>query len=101
MCTTIADRHEFQGSAKGPDGWFTADHLYVGYDHPVHFDAEHAVSFDIVAEADGTAHRVAVELDPEAARTLGERLLAIADAADDYERTTSLHASASTNPAAR
>lgn len=85
MCTAIAQRHELSGSGKGPGGWFALRQLYVGYDHPVHVDLEHAVLLDFVDEATPGA-RVAVELPRDAARALAERILATLDAADDYER---------------
>lgn len=84
MCTAIAQRHEFTGSGKGRDGWFALRQLYVGYDHPVHVDLEHAVLLDFVDEAQPGA-RVAVELPREAARDLADRILAVLDAADAYE----------------
>lgn len=84
MCTAIAERHEFTGSGKGADGWFHLRQLYVGYDHPVHVDLEHAVLLDFVDEARPGA-RVAVELPREAARELAERILTTLDAADAYE----------------
>jgi hypothetical protein len=86
MCTTIADKAEIAGSGKGPHGWFTLDHVYVGYDHPTHAPYEHAVSIDFVNEAAGPGARVAVELTRESARAVATRLLAAVDAADAYER---------------
>lgn len=85
MCTTIAERMSFDGSAKGPDGWFRLSHLYVGYDHPTHVIAEHAVLVDLVDERAGLHSRVAFELSRERARDLARHLLAAADAADAYE----------------
>lgn len=84
MCTAIAERHEFTGSGKGADGWFGLRQLYVGYDHPVHVDLEHAVLLDFVDE-DRQGARVAVELPREAARELAHRILATLDAAEAYE----------------
>jgi hypothetical protein len=85
MCTTINNRVPIRASAKGPDGWFAADHAYVGYDHPFHIDLEHAVSLDVVDESGGPAARVAVELSREAARALALQILATLDEADRYE----------------
>lgn len=84
MCTAIAERHEFTGSGKGANGWFALRQVYVGYDHPVHVDLEHAVLLDFVDE-DREGARVAVELPRDAARQLAEHLLAALDAADAYE----------------
>jgi len=84
MCTAIAERAEFTGSAKGRTGWFSVGHLYVGYDHPVHVDLEHAVLLDFVDETREGA-RVAVELPRDAARDLVARLQLALDAADAYE----------------
>ena len=84
MCTTIVERVAFAGSGKGPNGWFGLRQLYVGYDHPVHVDLEHAVLLDFVDE-DHDGARVAVELPRDAARELANRILATLDAADTYE----------------
>jgi hypothetical protein len=91
MCTMIAQRVELTGadrgcgSAKGPDGWFEVGQLYVGYDHPVHVDLEHALSLDFVNEERGPGSRVAVELSLAAARQLRDVLDAAIAAADIYE----------------
>lgn len=84
MCTAIAERVEFAGSGKGPKGWFELRQLYVGYDHPVHINLEHAVLLDFVDE-DHDGARIAVELPRHAARELAERILTTLDAADTYE----------------
>lgn len=85
MCTMIAEKVELTGSAKGPQGWFRVAQAYIGYDHPVHADEEHALSLDFVNEDLGPAARVAVELDRHTARTLIERIQAALDEADRYE----------------
>lgn len=85
MCTMIAEKLPIAGSAKGPDGWFSVTQAYLGYDHPVHADEEHALSLDFVNEALGPQARVAVELDRHTARVLVTRILAALDAADRYE----------------
>ncbi|MGH3441704.1 MAG: DUF6295 family protein [Nitriliruptorales bacterium] len=86
MCTSIADRTSVEGSAKGPQGWFTLAQVHLGYDHPVHAALEHAVSLDFVNEELGLGTRVAVELTRESARLLAERLLATLELADACER---------------
>ena len=87
MCTTIALTVPVAGSAKGPHGWFTLDHAYVGYDHPFHAPLEHAVSLDFVNEEQGPAARVAVELTRESARDLLRHLQEALDRADAYEQS--------------
>lgn len=86
MCTSIADKTAVQGSAKGAEGWFPLDRVYVGYDHPVHARLEHALSLDFVNEGRGPGARVAVELTRASARELAERILATLELADAYER---------------
>lgn len=83
----IAEKLPISGSAKGPNGWFELDQVYVGYDHPVHEQLEHAVGIDFVAEGQVGA-RVGVELSRDAARQLALRILATVDAADAYEGAT-------------
>jgi hypothetical protein len=85
MCTTINTRVAIEASAKGANGWFAADHAYVGYDHPFHIDLEHAVSLDLVDERGGPGARLAVELSRDAARALAEQILVTLDEADRYE----------------
>lgn len=85
MCTMIAARSPVVGVAKGRDGWFDLDHVYVGYDHPVRANAEHAVMIDFVNEAAGVGARAAVELDIASARAVAERLLAAVAQAEAYE----------------
>jgi hypothetical protein len=85
VCTTIRGKLAVTGSGKGTRGWFPVDHVYVGYDHPYHADAEHALNIDFVNEAAGPDARVAVELTREDGRALALRLLAILDEADVYE----------------
>jgi hypothetical protein len=85
VCTTIRSTLAVTGSGKGRGGWFHVDHVYVGYDHPFHVDAQHALNLDFVNEAAGPDARVAVELSREDGRALALRLLAILDEADAYE----------------
>lgn len=87
MCTNIAEKAATSGSGKGADGWFALDHVYLGYDHPVHAPLEHAVSIDFVNEAIGPGARVAVELTREAARELATRLAAVLELADAHDST--------------
>ena len=62
MCTMIAAKLPLTAAAKGPRGWFPADHAYLAYDHPCTLAAEHALLLDFVREADGPGQRLAVEL---------------------------------------
>jgi Family of unknown function (DUF6295) len=85
MCTTIATTATVAGSAKGANGWFHVDKVFLGYDHPFHAQFEHAVSIDFVNEASSTNNRLAVELSRESARELVRQLLVVMDEADAYE----------------
>ena len=75
MCTNINIRTEVEGSAKGPQGWFSVDTAHVSFDHPFHAPIEHTLNIDFVNERAGTATRVAVELSASAARALVENIL--------------------------
>jgi hypothetical protein len=70
MCTMIAKQIKIEGSGKGKDDWFTLKEADVSYDHPFHAPYEHSLNLDFVNEALGPGARVAVELSPEAARSL-------------------------------
>lgn len=85
MCTMIAGKSPLSGSAKGPDGWFPVDHVYVGYDHPFHAPLDHALSIDLVNEQLGVGARVAIELGRDAARDLAHHILDAVEAAERYE----------------
>jgi hypothetical protein len=85
VCTTIGRRVAISGSGKGSRGWFLVDQAYLGYDHPFHADAEHALNIDFVNEAAGPDARVAVELTRETARELALKILATLEEADAYE----------------
>jgi uncharacterized protein DUF6295 len=76
MCTWITERTEIRGSGKGPAGWFSLSHANVYYDHPYHAPYDHTLNIDFVDEAKGPAARVAVELTPESALALIERIQA-------------------------
>lgn len=70
MCTYIIEKTATEGSAKGPDGWFTVTDTTVSYDHPVHAPAEHTLNIDFLNPGKGASARVAVELTAESAREL-------------------------------
>ena len=76
MCTYVTTTVDLSGSAKGAQGWFSATSATVYYDHPVHAPAEHTLNVDVLNAAAGPGSRVALELDPAAARALAEAILA-------------------------
>ena len=83
MCTMIAQQVKIAGSGKGAAGWFTLHEANVSYDHPFDAPFEHALNIDFVNESLGPGARVAVELSPEAARTLVETILAVLQRAEE------------------
>lgn len=82
MCTMIAEQVEIEGSGKGTSGWFAVRHANVSYDHPFNAPWEHALNIDFVNEALGVGARVAVELSPEAARSLVNTITAVLEEAE-------------------
>ncbi len=76
MCTYITNSVTISGSAKGAGGWFPATTATVYYDHPVHAPFEHSLNVDVLNPDLGPATRLALELDPAAARALAEAILA-------------------------
>jgi hypothetical protein len=76
MCTYVTTTVEMSGSAKGQDGWFPATTATVYFDHPVHAPAEHTLNIDVLNPDRGPSSRVALELDPAAARALADAILA-------------------------
>ena len=85
MCTMIAAKLPLTAAAKGPAGWFPADHAYLAYDHPARLAAEHALLLDFVREADGPAQRLAVELPLDDAVALRDALSRAIDQAAAHE----------------
>lgn len=75
MCTHVTTTVELSGSAKGPAGWFPATTGSVYYDHPVQAPAGHTLNIDVLNPGRGPSSRVALELDPEAARALATAIL--------------------------
>ena len=82
MCTYLTRSLPVDGSAKGPNGWFTATSATVYYDHPVHAPAEHTLNIDVLNASLGPSARLALELDPATARALAEAILATLETAD-------------------
>lgn len=85
MCTTISCKTPMSASGKGVANWFSADHVYLAYDHPSHAPDEHAVLIDFVNETGGARARVAIELSRDAARKLAASLLEVVHQAEIYE----------------
>jgi hypothetical protein len=76
LCTYVTTTVDVSGSAKGSQGWFPATSATVYFDHPVHAPAEHTLNVDVLNAGLGPGSRVALELDPAAARALAEAILA-------------------------
>ena len=81
MCTYQTANVPVQGSGKGAAGWFPLTAATVYLDHPVDAPAEHTLNIDFRNPERGPSARVAVELDPAAARELAEAILAMLAAA--------------------
>jgi hypothetical protein len=81
MCTYQTATVPVSGAGKGADGWFPVTTATVYFDHPVSAPAAHTLNIDFRNPDRGAAARVAVELDPAAARQLAESILAMLDAA--------------------
>ncbi len=79
MCTYQTELLEVSGSGKGAGGWFPLERAMVYFDHPVHAAAEHSLNVDFLSPTRGPAARLAVELDPVAARELARTILAVLD----------------------
>lgn len=75
MCTYQTELFEVAGSGKGPAEWLRVTDASVYVDHPVHAMAGHTLNIDLRNPAQGPAARVALELHPEAARSLAEAIL--------------------------
>jgi hypothetical protein len=80
VCTYRTEKFPVEGSGKGAGGWFSLREGMVYFDHPVHAPAEHTLNIDFLNPTLGPSARVAVELDPQAARALAEAILATLDA---------------------
>jgi hypothetical protein len=83
MCTYETTSVGIAGSGKGATGWFPLTDATVYFDHPVHAPADHTLNIDLGNPGRGPAYRVAVELDPGAARRLAEAILAVLDRAPE------------------
>jgi hypothetical protein len=74
MCTYISYNVPVAGAGKGAHGWFRLTEAVVGYDHPSHASADHAILLDFMNQQAGVSARVAVELDLESGRALLDTL---------------------------
>jgi hypothetical protein len=83
VCTYWTEQLDVTGSAKGRDGWFPLRTATVYFDHPVHAMAEHTLNIDFADPARGPSARVAVELDPHAARALVTAIMRALEAGGD------------------
>ena len=83
MCTWFIEKTPVSGSGKGPDGWFRLAQANVYYDHPFHTPAEHTLNIDFVDRSEGVGARVAVELTPDSARELSEKILSVLESRQD------------------
>jgi hypothetical protein len=81
MCTYQTTRLPMEGSGKGAGGWFPLTDATVYFDHPVHAPAEHTLNIDLINPSRGAGARVAVELDPAAARSLALAILQMLETA--------------------
>jgi hypothetical protein len=81
MCTYQTATLPVSGAGKGAQGWFPLTDATVYFDHPVSAPQAHTLNIDFRNPDRGAAARVAVELDPAAARQLAESILAMLDAA--------------------
>jgi Family of unknown function (DUF6295) len=81
MCTYQTANVPISGSGKGAGGWFPLSAATVYLDHPVDAPADHTLNIDFRNPERGASARVAVELEPAAARELAEAILAMLAAA--------------------
>ena len=85
MCTYATTHVPLpRSSAKLPAGWRALEEATVYLDHPVDAPVDHSLNIDFRRGAE----RLAVELDPAAARALAEAVLAVLDAQASDSRAT-------------
>jgi hypothetical protein len=88
MCTYQTTTLTVEGSGKGAQGWFPVTDATVYFDHPVHAPAEHTLNIDLINPARGAGARVAMELEPAAARARAAAILQTLDAVPSALRPT-------------
>lgn len=76
MCTYITEKADITGSGKGPGEWIPLTQANVYFDHPARAFLENALMIDFVNPRLGPSARIAVELSPESARELVQKILA-------------------------
>jgi hypothetical protein len=84
VCTYQTTSLNVRGSGKGAEGWFNVSTATVYFDHPVHASADHTLNIDLLNPERGPASRVAMELDPDSARSLAEAILQTLDLARPF-----------------
>src|SRR5438270_13243190 len=75
MCTYQTATVPVSGSGKGATGWLPLTAATVYLDHPVDAPSAHTLNIDFRNPERGAAARVAVGLDPAAARDLAGAIL--------------------------
>ncbi len=70
MCSYVTVPADVDGSAKGPDGWFSVTSASVYFDHPYHAPFDHTLNIDFTDPSRGPGARVALELTAASAREL-------------------------------
>ena len=68
VCSYVTVTADVAGSAKGPDGWFSANSVAVYFDHPYHAAYDHTLNIDFTDASARTYARVAVELSAASAQ---------------------------------
>ena len=53
MCSYVTVTADVVGSAKGPDGWFSATSVAVYFDHPYHASNDHTLNIDFTDASRG------------------------------------------------
>jgi hypothetical protein len=81
VCTYETELLSVAGAGKTAQGWIPVTDASVYLDHPVAAPADHTLNIDVRNPALGAAARVALELDPAAARRLALAILAVLDRA--------------------
>lgn len=79
MCTYLTEKVSIVGSGKGTNGWFKVTDSSVYYDHPVHAPFGHSLNLDFLNPELGPSYRLALELDPAAAKALAQAILSVLD----------------------
>jgi Family of unknown function (DUF6295) len=94
MCTYQTATLPVSGAGKGAQGWFPLTDATVYFDHPVSAAAEHTLNVDVANPERGPGCRVALELDPAAARALATAILDTLDSVAEVFTPSAVHAGA-------